>query len=402
MTKGETIDLVMEKQNELALVIHEKEMEKETPSSTKVTDPFVGSVEEVVVILEDTNEKRSEGEERVQEGSTTTAKKAAWNDLFKQGGETCELALYEPQIVNGVAICPKDILRKGEEVWKEYLVGFFMDRRIACTVVKQALVRQWKTKGPYDISTDENYFYFKFANSEDRKLVLEQGPVFIIGRVLVIKPWGKEIDEQKKKSKSIPIWVNLYGVPKKLWTKEGLSYISSLIGNPVCLDSATANKTILTFAQSCIEVKSTLDLPELLPIDIDEAEPVMIKVEYPWKPQQCSKCATGGIDADGWIKVTSNRKSPSKEGPGIISNARENEMSVAPIDCQKVTILSDEVVSSSTKEKSDEVVERGICIKYTNKYQCLEDTEDSDYEETSEALPAENTDGATAEDATSN
>ncbi|KAF9599216.1 hypothetical protein IFM89_036342 [Coptis chinensis] len=188
MTEGETIDLVMEKQNELALVIHEKEMEKETPSSPKVTDPSVGSVEEVVVILEDTNEKRYEGKERAQKGSTTTAKKVAWNDLFKQGGETCELTLYEPEIVNGVAICPKDILRKGEEVWKEYLVGFFMDRRIAYPVVKQALARQWKTKGPYDISTDENYFYFKFENSEDRKLVLEQGPVFIARRVLVIKP----------------------------------------------------------------------------------------------------------------------------------------------------------------------------------------------------------------------
>ncbi|KAF5175227.1 Rna exonuclease [Thalictrum thalictroides] len=169
-----------------------------------------------------------------------------------------------------------------------------MGKRLPYPTVKAALAQQWNVKGSYDVVTDDDYFYFKFSNEEDKRNNMEKGPIFIAGRIFVVKPWQKSIESQRKQIKSIPIWVTVYGMPKQLWTKEGLSFVGSLLGNPICVDEATTKKTRLTFTRICVEVENVANLPSTKKVDIGEDEPVAIQFEYPWKPQQCSKCGEFG------------------------------------------------------------------------------------------------------------
>ncbi|KAF5206514.1 Rna exonuclease, partial [Thalictrum thalictroides] len=202
-----------------------------------------------------------------------------WANLFKNAkGEkfTADLSFCHTNVVDGVAKCPGAILAKGETEWND-LVGFFMGRRLAYPIVKEALAKQWKIKGSYDIATDDEFFYFKFTDGDDKRMILEKGPIFIAGRIFIVKPWSKSIDTQKKQIKSIPIWVTIYGLPKCLWTTEGLSYVGSLLGQPMCADEATTNKSRLSFAKICVEVTSVAELPNSLPIDIGEAQPVVVQ-----------------------------------------------------------------------------------------------------------------------------
>ncbi|KAF9613468.1 hypothetical protein IFM89_008315 [Coptis chinensis] len=153
------------------------------------------------------------------------------------------------------------------------------------------------------------------------------------------------------------------------------------------------NKTRLTFARSCIEVKSTLDLPGSVIIDIGEPEPVTIRVEYPWKAQQCNKCGEFGH-----IKSRCRKDKVIKKWYQI----KQKQAPAEPSEIQKGQKKSTEAdeVANVTRDKTGEIGDHDFCIQETNKFQCLEDAEYSDYEETLEALPTNNTNEAIVEDAT--
>ncbi|KAF5208029.1 zinc ion binding / nucleic acid binding protein, partial [Thalictrum thalictroides] len=251
-----------------------------------------------------------------------------WANLFRSDkGESFNVDLYqyEPCYENGVAKCPIDILEKGDKEWKEYIVGFFMGRRLPYPMVKEALKKQWKVKGNYEIATDEDFFYFKFSNDEDRRVVMDQGPVFIAGRIFILKPWNNSIESQRRQFRSIPLWVNVHGVPKNLWTKEGLSYIGSLLGKPICTDEATIKKTRLTFARICVEVESIASLPVSKKVDISEEEPVTLTFDYPWKPQQCAKCNEFGHTEKRCGELREPTKFRYQAGPQRRGNPRRKD-----------------------------------------------------------------------------
>ncbi|KAF9606229.1 hypothetical protein IFM89_023812 [Coptis chinensis] len=107
--------------------------------------------------------------------------------------------------VDGIAEIPASILEKGVSMWSDYVVGFFVEKRLPFPLVKAALARLWKIKGSYTISTNRELYYVKFNLDEDRKQVLDADPIFIAGRLFVVHQWTREVKAQKNKITSIPI-----------------------------------------------------------------------------------------------------------------------------------------------------------------------------------------------------
>ncbi|KAF5182712.1 Rna exonuclease [Thalictrum thalictroides] len=184
------------------------------------------------------------------------AVKGSWSSLFQQGcASKLKMTLnhFKPIFVNGVAKVPEDVLEKGRRVWEDYLVGSFVGKRLPFPLVKSVLQKEWKLQN-FEMVVDEEMFYFKFTSDEDKMGVIEKGPIFIAGRLFVLRLWSPEIEKGKKLISSVPIWVKFEGVPKRLWSSEGLGFLASLIGRLVCLDEVTEKKTRLKFARVCIEV----------------------------------------------------------------------------------------------------------------------------------------------------
>ncbi|KAF5185843.1 hypothetical protein FRX31_024563 [Thalictrum thalictroides] len=86
------------------------------------------------------------------------------------------------------------------------------------------------------------------------KSVVEAGPVFIVGRLFVVRRWTEEVERLRNRVNTMPVWANLYNLPKTLWTKKGISFVASVIGHPLFSDSTTFKKERLEYAQVCIEV----------------------------------------------------------------------------------------------------------------------------------------------------
>ncbi|KAF5191994.1 hypothetical protein FRX31_018418 [Thalictrum thalictroides] len=148
----------------------------------------------------DAAEEESPEEDTGESQNSGFVTKAANNGRFTSSWakpSNVDLMQVNLDYENGIAKCPKEILEKGENEWKDYIVGFFIRKRLPYPIVKATLARQWKLKGNYDMATDDDYFYFKFSNDEDKRTIMEKGPLFIAGRFFVVKPWDNEIEAQR-------------------------------------------------------------------------------------------------------------------------------------------------------------------------------------------------------------
>ncbi|KAF9612262.1 hypothetical protein IFM89_038684 [Coptis chinensis] len=172
------------------------------------------------------------------------------------------------ELANGCGWCtrnPLNVIQQGVSDWSDYLVGYFVEKRLPFQYVNATFSRLWKTKAAYEIIADKELFYFKFSEDEDRSKVLEAGPYVIASKIFVLRKWSVDIDIQCQKFTTIPIWAHL-DLPKQLWSRKGLGYVASYLGKSLCLDKLTAKKERISFA----------------------------RVEYPWIPSRCKTCSIFG------------------------------------------------------------------------------------------------------------
>ncbi|KAF9598217.1 hypothetical protein IFM89_025918 [Coptis chinensis] len=128
----------------------------------------------------------------------------SWSDLSNQNKSASfdqGLEKFYPEPINGITAVPSSILEEGLFIWNNYPVGYFVEKRFPYPVVKNILEKQWKPKG----------------------------------QVFVVRPWSEDVHLLKQGNKSVPIWAKL-DLPKQLWTKKGIGFVISMIGNSLCVD----------------------------------------------------------------------------------------------------------------------------------------------------------------------
>ncbi|KAF9593005.1 hypothetical protein IFM89_019732 [Coptis chinensis] len=104
-------------------------------------------------------------------------------------------------------------------------------------------------------------------------------------------------------------------IPKQLWTDNGIGFISSIIGEPICTDDATANRVRLNYARFCVVVNTDFKFPASITVNMGNGDNADISLDYDWIPSVCEHCNTfGHTDA----KCSRNKDvQPSKQGPLI-------------------------------------------------------------------------------------
>ncbi|GAV91858.1 DUF4283 domain-containing protein/zf-CCHC_4 domain-containing protein, partial [Cephalotus follicularis] len=107
---------------------------------------------------------------------------------------------------------------------------------------------------------------------------------------LAVRPWCKGMSLTMGECKSMPVWVKLRGVPIQFWNKVGLSYIASVLGKPLHMDTPTMNRFALLFARVCVDMNATSSFPECITLELEDGSTTSIEVEYPWRPAACTLC----------------------------------------------------------------------------------------------------------------
>ncbi|KAF9604666.1 hypothetical protein IFM89_008997 [Coptis chinensis] len=165
-------------------------------------------------------------------------------------------------------------------IWIFIPRGFFVEKRLSYLFVKDAVQKQWKLTGDFTMMADKNLFYFKFVNDEDKQRVIDHEPLFLAGRIFVVRPWTPSIDKYRNGIKALPIWIRV-DLPKHLWTKNVVD----------------------------IEFK----FPSFIPVKIGEGDIVDIGLDYEWVLDLCTSCKIFGHSDSKCIK----NKEVSAQNPVI-------------------------------------------------------------------------------------
>ncbi|GJU72077.1 hypothetical protein Tco_1263482 [Tanacetum coccineum] len=180
-------------------------------------------------------------------------------------------------------VLPLECIKAVKHKFKKSLVGYFVGKSVAFTLVKNYVTNTWGKFGFQKVmKVDDGFFFFKFASINDVEQVLEQGPWLIRNTPLILQKWKPNISLTKDKVTKVPVWVKMHRVPTVAYSEDGLSLIGSQIGKPIMLDAFTSAMCVdpwgrIGFARALIEER--------------------IRVEYEWKPPLCLDCHIFGHNA---------------------------------------------------------------------------------------------------------
>ncbi|KAL9344232.1 hypothetical protein Peur_064663 [Populus x canadensis] len=196
------------------------------------------------------------------------------------------------QSVGARLVIPEDLLLDTTGKWKRCMVGFFPGFRMPYHAVNTIASRVWKNKGLENVMTTTNGFMlFRFKTELEMQAVLEKGPWMFGGKTIILQQWHPHFVFDKNKISKLPVWIRLHGLPFPLWSKNGLSLVASMVGRPLSCDEQTYNCTRLDYARVCVEADAALPFIHQFEIESSlSTDPILIQVEYEWKPPRCDKC----------------------------------------------------------------------------------------------------------------
>ncbi|GJY63014.1 RNA-directed DNA polymerase, eukaryota, reverse transcriptase zinc-binding domain protein [Tanacetum coccineum] len=211
---------------------------------------------------------------------------------------------FKPTIVtdNGVEVVIFDevLTRKGCERWNLTVSGHFVGYKMAPNELRYNIRRMWAKYGVRDIIVNyDGTCLFKFKDIEGLNSVIEKGP-----------------------------WM----VPLEAWSVDGISALASSLGNPLIMDTMTANMCHngvgrLNFARVLVEMEADKEFKKSIEVQYrDSVNNIKgtkkVNVSYDWKPLVCSHCQVFGHNLQGYKNRPRTMDTMKEDGKG--TNWRKN------------------------------------------------------------------------------
>ncbi|KAL0742650.1 hypothetical protein Bca4012_084163 [Brassica carinata] len=106
--------------------------------------------------------------------------------------------------------------------------------------------------------------------------------------------WSPEEEEEEVEIKTIPMWVNIKNVPRRMFSWKGLGFIASAVGKPRRLHPDTILCKSFEEAKVFVEVDVTKELPKSHHFKSKLGIEADVTFEYPWLPPKCNICTKWG------------------------------------------------------------------------------------------------------------
>lgn len=141
---------------------------------------------------------------------------------------------------------------------------------------------------------DGNAFLFRVPCPHARHHILSQCLWQVDGQTMFVAKWSPGTKPEKPSLSTVPVWLNLEGVPLQFFNRDALKEIAGLVGHPICLHPTTENLTNIEVARVYTVIDPRKPLPEAVNAQFETGEVVRIKVSCPWLPSLCSHCSKVG------------------------------------------------------------------------------------------------------------
>lgn len=197
----------------------------------------------------------------------------------------------------------------------------------------------------------------------------------LAGVPVILTKWSPVIEKEKPPVQSIPMWVHIKNVPIKLFSWQGLSFLTSPIGIPSRLHPETAQCLNLEEAKIFVKVDLTKDLPKKMNFDIG-GENVMVEYFYPRLPTKCMKCDKWGHAVKACPLDKETQMEEMKDEDKRVDHMEEKEE--GEIEIEKISKMVEDKVEETkqldggedvTMEKGEKTSPRRVGMK------CIEEIE---------------------------
>lgn len=142
----------------------------------------------------------------------------------------------------------------------------------------------------------------------------------VYGYHLFIKEMPRCFRFRAEDMNSLPMWVQIHGLPPDCWNNFILSRVASKIGIPIHMDLLTKNRKRVKYARVLVEIDATLDKIKECKIKLPIGA-VDITFEYEQDVKFCPLCKQAGHVADSCYK-TSNAIGDGNKSRGISTTRR--------------------------------------------------------------------------------
>lgn len=300
--------------------------EQQTNRISEDMDPNLG-LKEVVEMkeIEEGSEEKSSDLEKGKEGSIQKLEdlgerrsKGDWIGAV-QGQKF--LKKYEVEITMkdgiGSVMVPEEITKGVPPLWEDFLIGKFLEDAPHIAKVHAIVNKIWNLNDRlqkievFEVNTTT--MKFRIPNQVDRKRILRRGMWNLAGIPVILTKWSPVIEKEKPPVQSIPMWVHVKNVPIKMFSWQGLSFLTSPIGSPSRLHPETAQCLNLDVAKVFVKVDLTKDLPKKMNFNI-QGEEVLVEYNYPWLPKKCEKCDKWGHSIKACIMDKEMQQEKQEEG----------------------------------------------------------------------------------------
>lgn len=226
---------------------------------------------------------------------------------FKQAlVQSQSLLYYSPKILNGepVVAPPQEAFEKGEHQWQNAVVVQVLGKAPNFSFFHHMVNKLWGRDGNVEICpVNASMFVVQLPNPLARDRVLESESWHIQNKPLLIRKWTPRIKPIDINLKKVPLWIHLKDVPLELFNREGLSYIASVIGKPLYMDSVTASCKSLAYAKVCVEIETEQEIPTSVKLLMRDGSISLVMVDIPWYPTKCSVCNLFGHTVKTCVKT---------------------------------------------------------------------------------------------------
>lgn len=176
------------------------------------------------------------------------------------------------------------------------LVGCMVGRKLNGYAVRE-LIKRWGKKVRFQIH-ESGWITFTFESNEDRQIVLKGGPYMLFGRYIFLKEMPRCFLFRVEDMLSLPMWVQIHGLPVDCWTNMALSRIASVVGKPIHTDQLTQSKGKVNFARVLIEVDASQPKTYEFPINLPTGDKIKVRFVYEVDTKFCISCNVLGHSWD--------------------------------------------------------------------------------------------------------
>lgn len=187
-------------------------------------------------------------------------------------------------------------IKEEVEYWNNAVIWYVLGSNPLPAVMNGYFHTIWGNMGIDKVAqVNRGVFLVRFTQMESRVKAVEDGVQMFDKKPVIVKPWSPDIDTRKKETfNKVPIWIRLPGLDIKYWSKNALTKIAGLVGNPLKADRATTWKERMTFARVLVEVALDQPYPQSVMFENEVGKIVEQRVQYEWKPTLCPECNNYG------------------------------------------------------------------------------------------------------------